>query len=145
MARKIYIGGSFAPPLSDEALDRIESEIIPTITHPGVKDGMERLAKMLRTFRETPDSAAAGRPHPSGVGTIIHLEDEEVKRIWDHVPWLNQDQRFRHGKVGDDDCDQYGALFDTLPTGPARDAAFHLLWYARELANDREPITTSRL
>jgi hypothetical protein len=86
---------------------------------------------MVRVFNETPSSKLEGDTHQSGVGKIIPLEKEEIERIWDVVPWPKE-------------CDVIGECFDKL-TGELRNAAFHLLWYARELAIDREPITNDKL
>lgn len=140
---KQRIGGSFAPPLTAEQLDHYES--LSHSAPDNVGDGMRRLVSMLRMFWETPESTAKPRLHPVGVGYIVDLEDSEIERIWDVVPWLNAEQREKNGKIGDDDCDQYSRLFDVLQPGELRNAAFHLLWYARELANDREPMTNDKL
>jgi hypothetical protein len=37
-----------------------------------------------------------------------------------------------------------GRAFDSLE-GSERDAAYHLLWFARELTRDREPCTSDKL
>lgn len=71
----------------------------------------------------------------NGVGVVVPLEEEEIKRIWDHVPWKEE-------------LDMYSAVFEEIPPGTNRDlrnAAFHLLWYGRELELDREPMTTDKL
>lgn len=141
MARQ-RIGGSFAPPLTTTDLDSIEG--LANTTETRVQKAMLRLVLMLRTFWETGESTREGTPHPVGVGTIVPLKDGEVQRIWDLVPWKDEATRLKHGEIGDDDCDQYSQLFATLK-GEVRSAAFHLLWYARELALDREPMTADKL
>lgn len=143
MTRKVHYGGSFAPPLDEAKLASFDT--IADSQGGPVGDAMKRLITMLKKFWETPRSPLPGSGHPSGAGMIIPLEDAEIERIWDHVPWMNAEQRIAKGKIGDDDCDQYGVLFGTLPQGEVRNAAFHLLWYARELAADREPITNDLL
>jgi hypothetical protein len=137
------IGGSFAPPVDEVKLASFET--LATTAPERIALAMKRLLLMLRTFRQTPRSGLPGRPHPSGRGTIVPLEDPEIRRIWDLVPWINAKQREEFGNPGDDDCDQYGVLFDSLPLGDLRNAAYHLLWFARELALDREPITNDTL
>lgn len=34
------------------------------------------------------------------------------------------------------------SVFDALPAGPTKDAAFHLLWFARERQLGRKPVTS---
>jgi len=128
-----HIGGSFAPPLSNERLEAYKS--LANSATPQVKDYMLQLAKMLEVFRETPDSTNPGAPHPSGRVVIVPLEDAEIKRIWDFVPWSQE-------------LDVMGAVFDKINATiqkELRNAAFHLLWFGRELCADREPITNDKL
>jgi hypothetical protein len=90
---------------------------------------------MVRKFRETPDSVQPGTPHPSGRGVIVPLEDAEIQRIWDVVPWMEE-------------LKMYGQLFEKISATEQRDlrnAAFHLLWFGKELCSDREPITNDKL
>lgn len=131
---KSRIGGSFAPPLTAQNL-KTYRELANTAPDPRVRDAMLPLCEMVEAFQKTPESRRSGHPHPSGAGTIIPLEDAEIKRIWDLVPW-------------DYECNALGELFETIPANtekPLRNAAFHLLWYARELTLDREPLTTDKL
>lgn len=127
---KTRFGGSFAPPL-----DSLEPYKSLAATAPEqVKDYMTKLIVMLETFRQTPDSTLPGSPHPSGRGNIVPLDDAEVKRIWDVVPWSEE-------------LDAMAVVFDRIgpEQKPLRDAAFHLLWFGRELCADREPITSDKL
>lgn len=124
------VGGSFAPPIDDEKLAQYEATA-KACSDRKCSSYMLDLVKMLKTFRQTPASQQASRPHPSGVGTITQLEDAEVERIWDVVPWPEE-------------CDVMGKAFDSLQ-GDERQAAYHLLWFGRELAADREPLTNDRL
>jgi hypothetical protein len=126
--RKV-IGGSFAPPLSDAKLAEYEA-LIPS-DNRRVAEYMTQLVAMLRKFRETPDSTLAGAPHPVR-GVVVPLEETEIERIWDVVPY-------------EQECDVIGQAFEALPTGDVRNAAFHLLWFAYELAKDREPVTADKL
>lgn len=131
MALTPRIGGSFAPPLDAERLQAYrqaaQSADAPT------RDAMLALANLVEHFQRTGPSRQPGTPHPSGRGVIVPLEAAEVARIWDHVPW-------------DHELDAMAGLFDQLDgRSPLRTPAFHLLWYARELAKDREPITCDRL
>lgn len=128
---KSEAGGSFAPPIDDTKLAAYKQLIdqLDPLTPCG---GYARdLVRMFETFQQTPASTLPGKPHPCGRGEIVPLEEGEVSRMWDLVPWSEE-------------CDTMGKAFDTL-TGGVRDACFHLLWYARELTLDREPITTDKL
>ena len=129
MAKKTLVGGSFAPPLDDAKLAGYEA--LAESADRRVKEHMLDLAKMLRAFWETGESSE--QPVRNQIGVLITpLEDQEIERIWDHVPWPEE-------------CDTIGKVFGQLPNGELRNAAFHLLWYARELAADREPVTNDKL
>ena len=135
-----HIRGTFAPPLTNEKLQEY-SELADNA--PGsIKEKMKNLIEMVLVFRETPDSKNEGRPHPSGRGFIIPLEQKEIERIWDYVPW-NDD-----GEDHINECNMIGELFEKIDRATNRElrnAAFHLLWFARELAMDREPITSDKI
>ncbi len=129
MSKRQLIGGSFAPPLNDEKLTHYEA-LAGACSDEQCQDYMQQLCKMLRIFWETGESGK--RPVKTQLGvTVVPLEDAEVERIWDFVPWESE-------------CDVMGRAFDRL-AGETRDAAFHLLWYGRELAQDREPTTSDRV
>jgi hypothetical protein len=125
------IGGSFAPPVDDQKLSHYEA-LMAAVEDRQVREYGESLVKMLRTFQAAPSSKAKSKPHPSGRGTITPLEQAEIERIWDCVPWPEE-------------CDAIDVVFDRLPSGDVRNAAYHLLWFARELSIDREPCTTDKL
>ncbi len=124
------IGGSFAPPLNVGKLAAYKSKI-ESCDDPQIKEVLLKLHKMVEVFNETPSSSLDGVPHALR-GTIIPLEEQEVKRIWDYVPW-------------DYEIEAYKILLERLPNGELRNAAFHLLWFAVELEKDREPITNDRI
>lgn len=127
---KTRIGGSFAPPITDELLAEYCS-LCEQCKDRKAQGYMRQLVVMLNKFNETPRSTIEGTPHPVGVGVIVPLEPDEIERIWDEVPWPEE-------------CDLMGKAFDVLK-GDVRKAAYHLLWYARELTADREPITNDLL
>lgn len=134
MPTRVRFGGSFAPPIDDDTLDRYE-ELAESCPDRKAGEAMASLCTMLRTFRETPESKEAGKPHPSGRGTIVPLESTEVERIDPVVPWPEE-------------LDVYGTWFDKfdpVADKELRDAAFHLLWFGRELTQDREPMTADKL
>lgn len=129
------IGGSFAPPLDDARLEAYRE--LAEKASPQVAEAMNALLAMADAYNERPESEEepAGTPHPSGRGTITPLAEGEVERLWDVVPW-------------EDELAMYGQVFDRIDAGTdkaTRDAAFHLLWYGRELNLDRIPMTTDRL
>jgi hypothetical protein len=133
MATKQRYGGSFAPPLPDDKLSAYET--LAVTADEQTREAMLKLATMVRKFRETPDSVQPGTPHPSGRGVIVPLEDAEIQRIWDVVPWMEE-------------LKMYGQLFEKISATEQRDlrnAAFHLLWFGKELCSDREPITNDKL
>jgi hypothetical protein len=127
-----HVGGSFAPPLPKAKLDEYAG-LVNSAEDPQVKEILVRLHALAVEFQKTPPSKLAGTPHGSGVGTIVPLEQKEIDRIWEHVPW-------------DYELAAMQAKLDELPAdSPLRTPAFHLLWYAKELCLDREPITSDTL
>src|SRR5262245_47110881 len=82
------IGGSFAPPL--DAAKLASYRTLAAGAPPAVKEAMENLCAMVETFQRTPRSRLTGSPHPSGRGVIVPLEGEEIRRIWDVVPWEHE-------------------------------------------------------
>jgi hypothetical protein len=158
------IGGSFAPPLSDETIARYE-ELIESLPSGPVKDAMHSLLLPCKVWWELPEpNGAETARHGSGVGTMVRLQEDHARTLDEHLPW-------------DHELDAMANLFDRLPTGleelPAvggegvhpqakdhglkrhavtdphardvRNAAFHLLWHAKELCLGREPLTNDRL
>lgn len=124
------LGGSFAPRIDEEKLEQYR-QLAGNVQDQRCSDYMLKLVEMLDLFYETPDSTLPGTKHPIA-GMVVPLEDAETTRIWDKVPYS-------------DECDLIGKAFDILPPGEQRNAAYHLLWYARELTLDREPMTQERV
>lgn len=130
---RVRVGGSFAPPITADKLASYKTLAASADTR--TQDYMNQLITMLEKFNETPKSTLAASAHPSGRGQIIPLADEEIQRIWNEVPWKEE-------------LDVMGNWFDKLDASSQKDlrnAAFHLLWYGRELCLDREPITNDTL
>jgi hypothetical protein len=125
-------GGSFAPPLDATKLSEYRS-LITAYAPVHLQERLLGLCKMVEVFNETPASALPGKPHPAGRGMIVNLEQPEIDRIWDLVPWEDE-------LVG-----LQSELDKLAPDSPVRNAAFHLLWFGKELTKDREPLTTDRL
>ena len=128
---RTYVGGSMAPPI-DAAKLAAYTKMIKDAPEQ-VQDAMTTLLDMADLYLKGPAAKAAGKargtPHPSGVGNVVPLEDAEVKRLWDAVPW-------------DEELQMFAAVFDRIDPVAEKDlrnAAFHLLWLGRELFLDREP------
>ena len=91
--KRIYVGGSFAPPLTSEKLAKYR-QLADTATEQ-VREIMLKLCDMVELFQQTPVSPLPGTPHPSGRGTIIPLTPEEIERIWDAVPWKDEVEMYK--------------------------------------------------
>lgn len=133
-SKQTVAGGSFAPPLDAATVARYR-DLAVDADDKATESYILQLCDMVDLFLETPASPLPGTPHPSGRGTITPLEDGEMRRIYNAVPWSHE-------------CDMMGRVFsglDPVARRDVRNAAFHLLWYARELTIDRQPITTDRL
>lgn len=145
---------SFAPPLTSEKLERYGT-LISGVKDPRIKDVMQRLHRCAVVFQETGESKLPGTPHPTGLTQVVPLEKTEIDRIWDDVPWdwecdamsvlLGSLPEGGPRRVVDDSPKGYRIEFDKPLEAELRNAAFHLLWYARELTKDREPLTNDKL
>jgi hypothetical protein len=82
------IGGSFAPPLSDEKLAQYRTLIEAMPESPAKDTGLLVLA-CCEKWWELPASKSAGSPHPIGVGTIVNLDEPLKKELWDYIPWTH--------------------------------------------------------
>lgn len=124
------IGGTFAPPLTPQKLGQYItlSESAPE----EVRGYMEQLISMMEALHKEDKSSNPSSPHPSGIGTITMLEDDQISRLFDVTPWPRE-------------CNAMQECFEELPPGDLRNAAFHLLWYGKELSEDRQPLTNDRL
>lgn len=92
------LGGSFAPPITAEKLQRYR-DLAQSAT-PQVRDIMLRLCDMAAKFQETGPSQQQGIMHPSGMALMIPLEQAEIDRIDDVVPWTEECETFQ--RVFDD-------------------------------------------
>ncbi len=131
-APRRFVGGSFAPPLDADKL-RQYRVVIERQAPDDLKEALFGLCRMVEVFYETPASDEPAEPHPVGMGVVQKLEPEEIERIWDLVPWPWEVDALR-GRCA------------SIPAGsPLRTPAYHLLWYAKELTEDREPCTNDKL
>lgn len=132
----------FAPPLTDELLANYET-LVATLPaeRAELKDAMQQclacvkawweLPASTRTDGETFDIRHRGEKRKY---TVTPLESEQVQRLWDVTPWMRELVAIE-------------PLFDALPLAEKelRDAACHLLWHAKEITLDREPLTSDKL
>lgn len=171
-----HIGGTFGHEITPNMLKRYKE--LASGAPEEVRYWMNQLITMVEVFQQTPDSKHPGTPDPCtqnarlADGTkipqalIIPLEDEEIRRIWEYVPFEKE-------------LAVISAVFDTLPLGkeqvgtkkvplPTKDnpdnfylradwrvtdpeaverrtAAFNLRWWAGQLCMDRQPFTHQRL
>lgn len=128
-----HIGGSFAPPLSDETIAKYEAMIAALPASP-VKDGMATCLNCCKKWWDLPESNSKKVPHMTGVA-MTPLDKPIMVALDEHIPWENEIQAIADA-------------FETISNEtnkPLRDAAFHLLWHVRELNLDREPITKDRV
>jgi hypothetical protein len=134
MAKKQWLGGSFAPPLTDDKLSQYAALVAELPEKTRLREALEGLLNCCRQWWELPESTSPGRPHPVGVGLIVDLDDSIAATLWEHIPW-------------DDELAAIQAQLDGIDpaNAPLRDAAFHLLWHVKELASDREPLTADKL
>lgn len=129
------IGGTFAPTIDIDKL-KAYSKLAKDADGP-VGDAMVALMgvcdEWLKEQAKQP-KRASGTPHPSGRGRVVSLGLKEGEPLWNKVPW-------------DHELAAVQQLFDGIPARDKalRDAAFHLLWYAKELALDRVPMTLDQL
>lgn len=127
-----------APPLTDELL--AEYKLLAADALPEVKDVMNLLLVCVEAWWELPESelpASASASVPGG-GRLpsVPLSDELKAKLWDVTPWMRE--------LNTLSTPQGDGLFDVL-TGKLRDAAFHLLWYAKEITLDREPMSQDKI
>lgn len=115
-------GGSFAPPMSDEKLALYAS--IASSAGAEVGDAMRQLLVCVNAWWEQPES--------TGSGFFYELDKPIQAALFDSIPWTRE-------------LDSMAVLFETLPIGDLRNAAHHLLWFARELDSDREPMTRDKV
>lgn len=159
-----FVGGSFAPPLSDEKIEEYK-EMIDGLEDGPVKESMTTLMNCCGVWWDLPEPEGTETSiHPATVGrkdlqgrdrqaTIVRLQKDHADALDEHIPWGHELKGMRE-------------LFDSLPTGISgeemhegrrrnivgdpeakalRDAAFHLLWHVIELDLGREPTTTDKL
>lgn len=130
---KRQLGGSYAPRITDSDLGAYKQALDTSKASPAILDAVKDLIQMVEVFYETPETSQPPEEDTSGRLLIRRLEEDEIARIWEVVPWDYEVRALRQ-------------LFEEIPREDAiHKAAHHLLWYAKELTEDREPVTRDRL
>jgi len=132
---KQRIGGTFAPPLTDELLTSYQALINEVPAKTQLREALDECLACVRKWWELPESGGSSRPHGSGKGTIVDLDTQCQEQLWDLIPW-------------EEEIETIAGLFDKLDPikeKTLRNAAFHLLWHVKELNLDREPITKDKV
>ncbi len=124
-----------APPLTDPLLAKYRKLAEGLPAGDRIRDGMLTCLACVEAWWKLPESKAKPAARMKTLGgseaDVVPLEDGHVKKLWDVTPWV-------------DELDVLGKVFDGLPPGDLRNAAYHLLWYAMEITLDREPLSQDR-
>lgn len=135
----------FAPDLDDAKIATYQSlaDGLPD-TMGDVRDAMRECLAACKLWWELPESTE----RPAHWKTLHRGQDKEFKvvplsadlkkQLWDAVPWPYEIDAMQ--KLFDERFADRFAHPKALV-----DACYHLLWYARELCLDREPVTMSAL
>ena len=136
-----------APPLTDAKLAAYD-KLIKDCDDARVADAMAMLMKCVKAWWVLPESKRESRGlvlmhrddpakerKPITV-PVTPLEETHVASLDAVTPWMAELDHLSKGDVG---------LFDKLPLGELRNAAFHLLWHVKEITLDREPMTMDKL
>ena len=128
-----------APPLTDEKLVEYQSLVSSVEKGTELRDVLDILLNCVTRWWEARESTHKAVEVATGtditVGPMVRfqkLDSALVSEFWDSVPWLRELVAF-------------GAVLDTITDKPLRDCGFHMLWYATELCNDREPLSSDRI
>jgi hypothetical protein len=129
------VGGSFAPPLSDELLASYKA-LTDALQPSPVKDAMTALLRCCGVWWDLPEPVGTSSfAHPSGAGTVVRLEAAHAAELDQYIPWQHELSAIQ--KLFDE--------IDNESDKQLRDSAFHLLWHVKELDLGREPMTADRL
>ena len=154
-----YLGGVYAPPLPKERL--VEYKKYIETSFPGhLKEAFLGFVKMLEVFYETPESKKPVKPDRLGLKTDIDLEDAEIKRIWDYVPYPHElvglRAEIRNLSESSEDLDNAKRNEEAKAKGlpglrphsswnlTVKYVGGHLLWFASRLSKDKQPYTNDK-
>lgn len=131
-----------ANPLTDTMLSQYSS-MISGLESGELKDALRSLYDCVNAWWNIDESKEQPTKWPMfnvATGKRDHLlevpfSDDIIKKLDLTTPWISELNRLSNAEAT--------GLFDSL-TGELRDMAFHLLWYAKEISLDREPITQDK-
>lgn len=130
---RVYLGGSFAPEITEDLLSQYSSLIQETNSKTIIGDCLRKLLKPVLTWWELPESTGpTSGLHQSGRGILQPLDEAIQKELWEDLPW-------------DEELKVIQEAIEQITSKDLRNAAFHLLWYVKELNLDREPLTLQRV
>ena len=162
-------GGSFAPPLDS---DRVQAyRELAEQADAGTRKAMLALCDTVEEYLVTYEGRVTGKAMPKeagelhevGVGRIIPLGEKTVKALEDYIPqdyeisgMQSHFDKLPNGTSGsktvesEDFSDGVAraktvSIVSDRTAKDIRDAAFHLLWFVKELQSGRVPITTDML
>lgn len=129
------VGGSFAPPLSDDLLASYRAliEAVPEKTR--LREALDTLYRCAAAWWELPESTGGKAARHALLGSVVSLDEEIAAALWENIPWEDELGIIQAA------CDE----IDANDQAPLRNAAFHLLWHVKELNLDREPLTADKL
>ncbi len=133
----------FAPPLTDEKIANYKL-LINSQASSEVADAMVMCLKCVEAWWNLPESTRTdvkrwGILHKGQKSEFVEtpLEEDHIKKLWDVTPWDRELSTLSNSTST--------GLFDTLPYCDLKNAAFHLLWFAKEITRDREPLSVDKL
>lgn len=143
MESKTIPVGCFAPPLSDKTLAEYK-ELIKEADGE-IKDELEKLLTCVSAWWHLPEPKKTGREPRLALlhrgeemeVPIIPMDPAHVEKLDPVTPYMRELNTLSN-EAGT-------GLFDRLRAGPLRECAFHLLWFAKEITLDREPLTQDKL
>lgn len=124
----------FAPPLTEEAMGRYAKLIDGVRPKTELRRVLDSLYACCDAWWKAPEPRKAMRT-PRGVKPAVVPLDEAAKAALRGKLPTKQDLQT---------CSEVLDKIDAATDKPLRDAAFHLLWHATELANGREPMTRDK-
>lgn len=90
--KQTLVGGSFAPPLSDELLAQYDVLVSALDSREQTTDIITQLLACVRAWWNEPDSTGGGKPHPvlGRAVAVIDLDGDIAARLWEAIPWREE-------------------------------------------------------
>jgi len=129
----------FAPPMTAEKLKGYGTLVATTAAKSELGEALRRCLACVQAWYALPastrtdtDKFAITDKGAEITYTVTPLEKAHVASLWDVTPWMSELNLLSNATET--------GLFDSL-TGDLRNCAFDLLWHAKEITLDREPLT----